>query len=336
MEFVRELPDWDDDWLANEGVPPGTPYLLSPDFEYDFDLNCYFTKERLVSASKTQEASARDVASFLTFLWQCRGARSWRDATEDDHRAYLVWRRTDPRGPQVSGTTWDREVSSVNAFYWWALKARHVSAHPIPQRASRRMARHVGSDFVRLRDELRPATYSHEGGSDSVVWLPPASYRQWRDVGVRGFGADGLPLESFRGRWSARNTIYCDLMIRTGLRLSEQSVLSVFEVPRTRESGGFRRFWLPAAIAKGGSSRWVYVPCSLLAELETYASVDRRAVIDEARASGRYRLSGAWVVEDPQEPIAVQRVGGSVKRLKVAAMDASQRAQTFIDGPDEQ
>jgi hypothetical protein len=208
MAFVEDdLPDWGEQWLSDEGIAPGTPFLLSPKFEYDLELNAYFMKELVGSAPKTQEASARDLASFLTFLWRSRGGLSWRDATEDDHRAYLVWRRRDPSGPWVSGTTWDREVATVNRFYWWALKCGHVAAHPIPQRMSRR--RPVGGDWnaARARDELRPATYSHDGNSERVIWLPPADYRRWRDSGIRGFAADGLPAESFRGWWAARNVL---------------------------------------------------------------------------------------------------------------------------------
>ncbi|GAA0445260.1 hypothetical protein GCM10010361_06300 [Streptomyces olivaceiscleroticus] len=41
-----------------------------------------------------------------------------------------------------------------------------------------------------------------------MEWLPPVSYRQWRDVGVRGFGAEGLPRADFRGRWAARNSAF--------------------------------------------------------------------------------------------------------------------------------
>ena len=160
MAFVEELPDWGNGWLADEGIAPGTPFLLSPSFEYDVELNAYFRKELAASARKTQEASARDLAAFLTFLWRSRGGRSWRDATEDDHGAYLIWRRRDPRGPSVSGATWDGEVATVNKFYWWALKAGYLSAHPIPQRMRRRQL--VGADWnaARARDELRPSTYS--------------------------------------------------------------------------------------------------------------------------------------------------------------------------------
>jgi hypothetical protein len=34
----------------------------------------------------------------------------------------------------VAGSTWDREVATVNRFYWWALIAGYVAAYPIPQR----------------------------------------------------------------------------------------------------------------------------------------------------------------------------------------------------------
>ena len=333
MAFVEDLPDWREGWLADEGIAPGTPFLLSPVFEYDVDLNAYFTEELATCAPKTQEASARDLAAFLTFLWRSRGGRSWRDATEDDHRAYLIWRRRDPRGPRVSGTTWDREVATVNKFYWWALNAGYLAAHPIPQRMRR--SQRAGRDWnaARARDELRPATYSHDGGSERVVWLPPADYRRWRDIGIRGFGADGLPTEAFRGRWAARNTTYCDLMVRTGLRVSEQSALSVFEVPHGRGLGGFQRFWLPASIAKGRSARWVYVPPSLLPELDAYVEIDRAEVIADAQAAGRYKWRHAWVVEDPREPVAIQRVEGVVHKLNVVEMGAEQRSHTLLDGP---
>ncbi len=333
MGFVDSLPDWEDGWLSDAGITPGAPFLLSPLFEYDVDLNAYFTGELASKSPKTQEASARDVAAFLTFLWRSRGGRSWRDATQDDHRAYLVWRRRDPRGPRVSGTTWDREVATVNQFYWWALRAGHVTAHPIPQRMRSRQRVNGNRNVAWGRDELRPATYSHDGGAERVVWLPPADYRRWRDVGIRGFGADGLAAEAFRGKWAARNATYCDLMVRTGLRVSEQSALSIFEVPYGHVRHGFERFWLSASIAKGRSARWIYVPPSLLPELSAYVEIDRAEVIADAQAADRYKWRQPWVVEDPAGLVAVHRVGGVVRTLNVVEMDAVQRSHTLRDGP---
>lgn len=244
-------------WLRTAGVAPGTPFILSPSFEYDVRLNGFFQSGRLRSlAPRTQLGYARDLAAFLTFLWSARGATRWVDATESDHVAYLFWRRHDPAGPCVAGTTWNREVAAVNQFYRWALWAGHLQVHPIPQMTRRSGVRRAGWANAASLDEQRPATFARDVGSGPVRWLPAASYRRWRDVGVRGFTADGELDPRFRGRWAARNAVFCDLMVRTGLRLGEQGALVLSELPlQSRGSGGYQRFWLPEAIAKGGSAR---------------------------------------------------------------------------------
>jgi hypothetical protein len=68
--FVSDLPagEWGD-WLVQSGLRPGTPYLLSPEYVYDVELNEFFQDVRmLASASNTQFGYARDVAGFLTFV----------------------------------------------------------------------------------------------------------------------------------------------------------------------------------------------------------------------------------------------------------------------------
>ncbi len=50
--------------------------------------------------------------------------------------------------------------------------------------------------------------------------------------------------------YASRNAAYADLMLRTGLRLSEQTSLSVFEVPEAVPGVAFAHAWLPGAIAK--------------------------------------------------------------------------------------
>ncbi|HEX2399914.1 MAG TPA: integrase, partial [Mycobacterium sp.] len=88
-----------------------------------------------------------------------------------------------------------------------------------------------------------------------------------------------------------------------GLRLAEQTALTVFEIPLDLGLGGYQRFWLPAAIAKGGSARRVYVPESLVGEAIAYAEIDRADVIEQARAAGRYRRwPRPFVVEDRTGP----------------------------------
>jgi site-specific recombinase XerD len=336
---VLPLPaDFRDDWarwLDRADIPVGTPFLISPEFEYDVALNAFFCCPSMVgSARTTQTGYAQDLGKFLTFLWTTRGGRSWRDATEADHTAYLYWRRFDPAGPRIGAQSWDREVAAVNRFYCWQVRAGNVAVNPIPQRQRRAAPIEAGGSRRGAKDT--PATYSHGAGREKIEWFPAAAYRRWRDVGMRGYRADGLPDPRFRGRWAARNTTFCDLMVRTGLRLSEQAALTVFEIPLARDVAGYRRFWLPPAIAKGGSARWVYIPGPVIADLVCYATIDRAEVIAAARADGRYqRLRQPLVMEDPDRPVVtVAHPGGGGHRVKVSQLDPAQRCRLLVDGPD--
>jgi hypothetical protein len=118
LPFVAGLPAGWPEWLTESGLEVGTPFLVSPSLEYDVVLNEFFRHPTMAGAARTTQAGyARDLAAFLSFLWSARKRRSWRDAVEDDHLAYLAWRRRDPDGPRVAGATWDREVAAVNHFY---------------------------------------------------------------------------------------------------------------------------------------------------------------------------------------------------------------------------
>ena len=77
-------------------------------------------------------------------------------------------------------------------------------------------------------------------------------------------------------------------MVRTGMRLSEQASLTAMQMPLQVGMGGYQRFWLPGAIAKYFSARWVYVPHSVVRALAAYAELDRAGVVADARAAGRY------------------------------------------------
>lgn len=334
VSFLDDLPggDWNE-WLVHAGLRPGTPFLLSPEYLYDVELNEFFQSVGMQSSARsTQVGYARDIAAFLTFLWSARGKRSWKDAAESDHLAYAFWRRWDEGGPRVAASTWDREVAAVNRLYQWAVGVGFLPATPIPQTTRRRAPLEAGWAGRRSQDEQRPATYSHGARRHRIEWLTPVEYRRWRDVGVRGFSGHGFSNPRFRGRWSARNAVFCDLMVRTGLRLSEQAALTVFEIPNVRATGGYQRFWLPASIAKGGSARWVYVPSSVVSDLATYSMVDRVAVIEDSRAQFRHE-SGVLVVEDPSRPVA-RSVGaeGLIRQVKVAELNAAERMSLFVDG----
>lgn len=315
-------------WVAAVGLVEGTPFLLDPDFRFDIQLNGFFRSAGMVSASwNTQAAYARDLATFLTFLWRGRDGVDWRDATAEDHLAYRAWRRLDETGPRVAASTWDREVAAVNRFYVWQVSAGAIEANPLPQRAIRYGVHGMSPSVDSLG--TAPATYSHGSGAERIEWLPSEQYRTWRDVGVRGYTRSGVPDVGFRGRWAARNSLFTDVMVRTGLRLSEQSALTVFDIPAD-QGASYQRFWLSGAIAKGGSARWVYLPRHLVRDLDEYRRFDRAQILAERSARTRAYANGNWlVVEDPSQPVAV---GSGARTVKVEHLNCRERHRLLVVG----
>jgi site-specific recombinase XerD len=330
--FLVGLPGDLSPWLDEEDVPDGAPYLLSPTFEYDITLNSYFLSTTVGEPENTTANRVRALKRFLDFLWIARDRRSWRDATEADHLAFFHWRRRDESGPRVSGATWSQEVALVNEFYKWAVNAGHAHTNPIPQR-QRRAAPPGAAAWRGNQTETVPATYAHDENGEHIEWLSPPSYRKWRDVGLRGYGNDGLPDCRFRGRWASRNATYADLMVRTGMRLSEQSSLTVLEVPTETGLGGYQRFWLPGPIAKRFSARWIYVSESVIRDLASYVEYDRAEMIEQAREAGRYRqIRQPFVIEDPSQPTIVRQPGNqSHHSAKLAQLNPRERQRLFID-----
>jgi integrase len=321
-----------DAWLDERDVPDGSPFLISAALEYDIDLNRYFLAPVMAGAAQnTRLAAAGDLCRFLRFLDECRGGRSWRDAGEDDHAAYLYWRRFDPAGPRVAASTWNRELALVSGFFGWAVRQRLVAASPVALRA--------GRDRQRWRDgggaEV-PAARARDGGGDRVAWLTPGQYRRWRDCGLRGYLADGLPDGGFRGRWASRNALFADVMVRTGLRLAEQASLTVLEVPHGPAGRGYERFWLPGAVAKNESARWVYLPGALTRKTGEYIAADRAAVVAAARARGAYdAMGGTLVIEDPGlgSRAAARRPGEGGAGVRLERLTPAERARLLVRTP---
>ncbi|MFE1830172.1 tyrosine-type recombinase/integrase [Streptomyces yangpuensis] len=320
---------WDlDEWLDNHNVLDGSPYLISPDGRYDVELNKYFTTELSASPENTQRAHASDLKLWLNFLWCSRGGKDWRHATPEDRAAYKQWRTADPRGPHVDWPTWDREVATVNAFYKWAVhpKQQYAAENPILQREPR-----IRPSLGRHGSATTPAESSHTGPRNEVVWLPPEIYRAWRDVGLRGYTPQGLPDPSFRGRLATRNATYSDLMISTGLRLCEQTSLSVFELPHQVPGQANVRTWLPRSIAKYGSARWVYVPASSLKAVWDYVDEERPEAVEDARGAGVYeRIRNPLIIVDRTDP----RVEIDGQRITVDKLGHADRRRLLIDTPD--
>lgn len=189
---------------------------------------------------------------------------------------------------------------------------------------------------------LEAERYDRDGAGDlrarrgrrGIEWLPAPSYRRWRDVGVLGYDREGLPRDNSRGRWASRNGAFTDSMVRTGLRLEEQASRLVTEVPTGPGPAGYSKSWLPAAIAKRNSARWVYEPASVRRDLTAYAVEDRPFVVEEAREAGLYRkIRRPIVIHEPQTPHLARYTSGGFRgeTVDVRLLDPRERRRLLVD-----
>lgn len=323
------------EWFKDEKIQPGSPFLLSPSGVFDEALNSFFSSVHMLSCSPhTRVAYALDLARFLTFV-HCSRTRSgpagvvrrWQDVTAADRAAYYAWRNDDPDGPRVSPNTWNREVASVSSYFDWAVHAGHMVQSPMSMVAKPQSRRWQGG-FQRRHSETS-AESRPDGGAIDIRWLPAASYRRWRDVGLRGYAPSGLPDGAFRGDLAGRDSAYADLMIRTGLRLAEQTALTVFDLPQ-RTGDAYVGMRLPNVLAKNGSGRRIYYPESVLSGLEAYRRGERAEIVAAAQLRNQYAIGSGSYLVDLNNPKQVKADTGRIRRLD--QLTAADRSNTYVVG----
>lgn len=275
-------------------ILPDTPIFVDPRGDFDFRLMEYVNSLDFTSyAAASRRTYAYEIKWWCEFL-ETRWL-TWDSATERDYGFYKTWRTsrtlhrpgTGRRG-WVEGATWDKADAALDGLYKWAKKAGYVHGSPLPERAA---ARRAASDS---RDGR-----SHSARSQRVRWVSMATYRVWRDVGLRGFRLGTTDTgalvaltedESFRGRNVQRNAAFADLLFSSALRRQEGGSLLVPELPSINTEA------LLGMTAKGGRVRPWSAEAAVLDSLESYIVGTRREAVLRARREGRYdAIDAIWI-----------------------------------------
>src|SRR5271166_4106926 len=82
----------------------------------------------------------------------------------------------------------------------------------------------------RARVAARNDSYERAAKRSDVRFVSLEDYRVFRDVGLRGLDVDGAERPGARDRNGARNALFAELLVTTGLRLSEASFLLASEL----------------------------------------------------------------------------------------------------------
>lgn len=279
--------------LSRAGVAGGLPFLLGADGSYDLLLNRFFRELDGwgVRAANSILAYARDIMLFCRFLAESRGGKSIWDCDTADLRAYKRV-RLHARGPaHVSVSTWRRSIAALDKWAAWALYEGLIARLPF-RYVDRSVFTPQGMRQVRINAESEP-----EPGRPPVKFVSFEDYLLWRDVGLRGRLPDGRADRSWRGRHDERNALFADLLIYTGMRLSEASCLLTPEVPGERAAmSGLGAIHLGPAVTKRSRARTVFAPSRLARALERYVRIERGELVARVSADGGYALDEQTVV----------------------------------------
>lgn len=271
------------------GLDADVPVILFDGAVYDAGLDRFLLDLPLhgVRSRHSLRAYAYDIAVWLRFLDDARGATVWAVGREDV-LAYHRARRRDDAAFRISARSWNRAVAALDKLYRWGEEQGLIAAAPFARRVVWRRAAGGGRSCIASTN----TAYERGAGRADIRHLSLEAFRVFRDVGLRGLGADGLERPGARDRNGARNALFAELLLVTGLRLEEASRLMAFEVLDLDAQGADgRQRWLrlPGPLTKGGRGRSVLIPDRLLTQITAYAAVERRRAAEAFIARGGWR-----------------------------------------------
>lgn len=336
-DFSRELESVDDlvpdagDVLARakrNGARHGTPYFLAPSGRADVLVNSFWrdpSVRRLTEGTKRRYA--RSLKVWLDFLYAV-GVR-WDQATRSDLAAFKEWRLSAEDNPEhVSAGTFCVDQTAIRRFHLWAAD-QHGIENPVRVRV-------LGETYFGVERTALESTPSGVRRSD-VKWLTPEAFRLWRNLGLRGFGADGLPSERWRGRTEDRDVAFAEGLFGTGLRLGEWSSLLTVELPLPTPAG-LLRGRVASACAKRSAGREFWMRRRVGQLVRFYLEEgSRQAAVARAQREGRYeRVKDKWTLQraDPNGVLRVVDEQGRERDVLLDALPPRLRMRLFQEGPN--
>lgn len=323
---------------VRNGARHGTPVIVGAAGRVDSRINLFFRTGAMADrAPSTWRRYAYALVVWLEFL--AVFGREWHEATAPDVEAFKHWRLTDlSNDDRVAPTSFDTDLAALNSFYRWA-SARYGVLNPVPTIPARSGQRPHGSDVGLerargTRDPIRPSGSTRH----QVKWMLRSAFEQWRDIGLRGYGFDGLRQPGWRGGCEDRDAAFVDGLYGTGLRLREWASVLDVELPPV---GGerFPKAWLSAACIKGGrAGRYYRVPRTVLASIASYTDPvegSRAEAVRRAQQAGRYEVLPVRIVTgyNPRSRVLHLTGPGGPSTLSVDVVGPDERRLLFRRTP---
>lgn len=245
----------------------GRPFFIDEETgEIDDELNSYV--EYLMSPRRrsvnTWHTYAYQVRIFLKFLE--RQGVNWKNVQRKHLNRYYLARRKGERlqGETVSANSWNIGKEAIVHLYEYGLQEGLIKKLPFAYRKA--WSEYTGAVET---DDLK-----EKAKKKAIRFIPIGDYKEfWR------------PLMQI-GRNSSRNIALTDLLIGSGLRISEALSLKISEYPNLNDPRWGKRKAVPFHVTgKGEKERKVLIPKHVLRSIRFYIEGERAYVL--GKFSGR-------------------------------------------------
>ena len=294
------------------------------DGSYDLALNRFFRACPAMGARSpnTWRSYARDILVWARFLVERRGGKTVWQAGRDDVLAFHRARRLSAAPYRISAASWNRSVAALDKLYRWAVEEGIIAISPFSYGATLRRAGGSRAVLAVTTNRARErAARRHD-----TRYIDLGRYLLFREVGLRGRLPDGSEDATWRGRNGERNALFAELLVTTGLRLTEAGSLLLSELPRlTDPESRSVPFDLPGPIAKGGRPRRIRVPRRVLRLIGDYVDLER--TVSAARSEPSVSDPLWLMLEDGK---ATDAAG---KRVRLDRLTLGERRRVLVGTP---
>ncbi|WP_237112854.1 site-specific integrase [Mycobacteroides abscessus] len=272
-------------------------------------------------AASSLRRYALSLKTWLNFL-QAVGV-PWDGASPSTLAAFKEWRMSaEAAQSRVTANSFAADLAALNRFYSWVCLMHPGIENPIRVRHSRM-----------VREDRQPRLEASPSGvrRADVKWLTPDAFRLWRDVGLRGFSAEQLPIDSWRGTHEDRNVAFAEGLFGTGLRCAEWASVLTIEIPDI-PPGALVKCSLPDACAKGGAGRPYWIPRKVLQAVRFYMlEGSRPAAVSHAQQNGLYeRIPDIVCVEgNGADRTVIVQQNGLRSRIALDTLSVEDRTRLF-------
>lgn len=245
------------------------PFTVDEKFQCDTRVNDFFLA--LVVPQSPSPNTWGTYAEQLSMFFRFLSSRNttWRDATQDDLRAYYRCRRVIDGPLNISSRSWNVFTAAVRRFYEWAKKNKHLAVVPFDLKEIK-----SGSPTAAYGATIETTDIRERDRKKDIKYMTEEDFRQ-RFLPVVTNTKEGI-----------RNALFVRLLTRSGLRADEAVKLKLEALPDPDNTTYAGRKTCPLTVlGKGNKTRTVRVPKSWLRDAARYVAWDREDAVDRWKAA---------------------------------------------------